>query len=190
MRKFLKQLSASKLKIAISSLGIFVLIAFSAIMIFQMTKVEVAFAADGKEQTIQTHAKTVADLLKELDIDMGKHDAISHQLDEQLINGMSIEYTTAKDITLTIDDQDQQYITTAGTVGEFLKNEDLSVSEHDEVTFKESDKIVDGMHLEMAKAFQLTINNGGKRKRSGQHRTRHTEKYLQQMILHTKTRIK
>lgn len=165
MRIFLKQLFASKLKITISALGIIALVAFTGIMIFQMTKVEVAFAEDGEEQIIQTHAKTVAELLKELDITPREHDAISHQLNEKLANGMNIAFTTGKDITLTIDDHDQHYITTADTVGEFLQNEGLQLSAHDEVTFEESDEIVDGMHLNLAKAFQITINDGGKKKK-------------------------
>ncbi|MDY0394839.1 ubiquitin-like domain-containing protein [Virgibacillus halophilus] len=165
MRIFLKQLFASKLKITISSLGIIALLAFSGIMIFQMTKVEVAFAEDGEEKIIQTHAKTVAELLEELNITPGEHDALSHRLNEKLANGMNIAFTTGKDVTLTIDNQDQHYITTAGTVGEFLQNEGLQLSSHDEATFEESDEIEDGMHLKLAKAFQIIINDGGKKRK-------------------------
>src|SRR5699024_7093266 len=40
----------------------------------------------------------------------------------------------------------------------------LSFSKHDEISFNEDDKIKDGMHLEVTKAFQVTVDIGGEEK--------------------------
>src|SRR5699024_11875323 len=54
--------------------------------------------------------------------------------------------------------------TTLNTVDEFLAEHNLSFSKHDEISFNEDDKIKDGMHLEVTKAFQVTVDNGGEEK--------------------------
>lgn len=165
MRIFSKLLPASKLKLVISSIGVMALIAFSTVVLFEITKVEVVFAENGDEQTIKTHANTVEELLKEMGITVGKYDALSHSMDESIKDGMTIGYESAKKVDVVIDGKKQEYYTVSETIGEFLNENNLSFSDRDHVSHKVDEKITDGLQIDVAKAFQVVINDGGKKQK-------------------------
>ena len=121
MQMFQKLLLASKMKLVISSIGVIALFVFSGFVLFEATKAEVVFAENGKEQTVSTHTNTVEDLLDELEITVGQHDALSHEMDTPIEHGMSVEFETAKEIKVSIDGEEETYHTTAETVEAFLK---------------------------------------------------------------------
>ncbi|HLR79523.1 MAG TPA: ubiquitin-like domain-containing protein [Bacillota bacterium] len=164
MRLFSKQFPALKSNLVISTVGVLALILFSGIVLFESTKAEVVVVDNGKEQEVKTHAKTVDEVLDEVGIAVGEHDALSHRADAKVEDGMQIDYKKAKQVFVTVDGQDKEYHTTLNTVDEFLAEHNLSFSKHDEISFNEDDKIKDGMHLEVTKAFQVTVDNGGEEK--------------------------
>jgi len=161
MRIISKQLPASIKKLVIPSIGVTALVIFSYIVIYEATKVTVDITSDGEKQTVETHANTAGELLEELGIEIGEHDDISPSLDTILENGMNINHKQAKKLFLTIDGKEEEYYTTNDTVGEFLRTEDLTFSEHDLVSFKKSDQISEGLALNVTTAYQVTINDAG-----------------------------
>lgn len=165
MRLFSKQFPALKSNVVISTVGVLALMIFSGIVLFESTKAEVLVVDNGEKQEVKTHAKTVDELLDEVGIAVGEHDALSHSADATIEDGMQIDYKAAKQVIVTVDDHGNEYYTTLDTVDEFLAEHNLSFSKHDEVSFSEDDKIEDGMHLEVTKAFQVKINDGGKEKK-------------------------
>lgn len=164
MRIISKLLSASKAKLVISGIGVLALMAFSSIILFEATKAEVVITDNGKKQTVKTHQDTVEELLKEVGIAVGDHDALSHPMDAAIKEGMAIDYKTAKQIIVTVDGEEKEYYTTTDTVGAFLSEQNLSFADHDEVSHQSKQAIENGLHIEVTKAYEVTINDGGKEK--------------------------
>ncbi|MDO6451306.1 G5 and 3D domain-containing protein [Oceanobacillus profundus] len=160
-----KLLPASKKKLVISSIGVLALVLFSVFVLVEATKAEVVMTDNGEIQTISTNSNTVGDLLQELGITVGTYDFLSHDETESIEDGMEITYKTAKQITVSIDDKEQVYYTTADTIEDFLSEQDLSFQERDEISHQPAEVTEDGLHIEVEKAYQVTINDGGEKKK-------------------------
>src|SRR5690606_14678014 len=135
---------------------------FSAWVIFDETKVSVVFTTDGQQQVVKAHMHTVEDLLDEVDIEMKEHDYLSHDLDTKLIDGMEIEYKTAKKVTLTVDGQPETMYTTAINVGQLLNELDIEINEFDKVSHEAREAIVENMEITIDRAFEIKVVDGGK----------------------------
>ena len=160
-----KLLPASKKKLVISSIGVLALVLFSVFVLVEATKAEVVMTDNGEIQTISTNSNTVGDLLQELGITVGTYDFLSHDETESIEDGMEITYKTAKQITVSIDGKEQVYYTTADTIEDFLSEQDLSFQERDEISHQPAEVTEDGLHIEVEKAYQVTINDGGEKKK-------------------------
>ncbi|WP_174615331.1 G5 and 3D domain-containing protein [Virgibacillus ihumii] len=160
-----KLLPASKLKLIISCIGVMALVVFSGIILFEATKAEVAVTENGEKQTVQTHANTVKELLTELNIAVGEHDSLSHQVSTAITDGMHITYKKANKVIVTVDGNEQVYYTTKDTIGEFLKANGMDVSKRDETSHKASEPIRNGLTLTINKAFKVAVHNGGKKEK-------------------------
>src|SRR5690625_563215 len=158
-----KRLLTSIKKLVVPSVGLLVFTIFTSMILFEATKVTVDVTQDGQTETMSTHAETVGDLVKDLGVVVGEADDLSHGLDETLENGMSIDYKQAKDIVVKIDGLSSNYATTAETVGEFLREKDLSFSDRDDVSFDTSDPIEEDLTLSVTKAYPVVINDGGEK---------------------------
>ncbi|UJL46471.1 DUF348 domain-containing protein [Virgibacillus sp. NKC19-16] len=166
MRIFQKLMPASKMKLVVSSIGVLALIVFSGYLLFEGTKAEVVIVENDEKQTVKTHTNTVEELLQEAGITVGEHDALSHNRDAKLENGMEITYDTAKQIIVTVDGDEQEYYTTADTIEEFLAEHNLSFAARDDISHDNTEAIKDGLHIEVNQAFQVTINDGGEEKKA------------------------
>ena len=162
MQKLLKPLLAIKTKTGYSIFTIVVVTLFSTWALFEATKAEVVVAADGEEQTVKTHIETVGELLDELGINVGKYDELSHAINEKIKDGMEINLATAHKITLIIDGEKEDYITTAETVGEFFKEIEqvITLSEHDEVSHSGIENINGNMEIAITTAFPVEVIDG------------------------------
>src|SRR5690625_1333143 len=160
MQKMLKPLLAIKTVTGYSIFTIVVVTLFSAWALFEATKAEVVVAADGEVQTVKTHIETVGELLDELGIDVGKYDELSHAINEKIKDGMEINFEKAHKITLIIDEEREEYVTTAVTVGQFFKEEDITFSDHDEVSHSNIEIINGNMEIEIETAFPIEVING------------------------------
>lgn len=165
MRIVSKLLPASKRMLVISSIGVIALFAFGSMILFYATQKEVVFAENGKDRTIATHANTVEELLEEVGIEFGEHDALSHDLSAEIANGMKIEYKKANKVMVTVDGEEEMYYTVADTVEEFLNENNLSIAKHDELSHPLDEVIKDNLDLSVKRAFQVTIDDGGKEKK-------------------------
>ncbi|MBP1970343.1 uncharacterized protein YabE (DUF348 family)/3D (Asp-Asp-Asp) domain-containing protein [Virgibacillus natechei] len=161
MRIIQKLMPASKMKLVISSIGVLALILFSGHLLFEGTQAEVVIVDNDEKQTVHTHTDTVEDLLNEVGITVSEHDDLSHDADETVVNGMEIEFVSAKQISLEIDGDEQEYNTTEGTIGEFLAANNLSFEERDDVSHDKKEAIKDGLHIEVNQAYEVEINDGG-----------------------------
>src|SRR5699024_3411833 len=155
MNFFSRKSPASKWKLVLHGIGGLALIVFSCLILLEATKATVVIAQNGEKQTVKTHSNTVEDLLEELNIDFNQHDAISYRLDTKIMNGMTIDYKQAKQLTVMVDDdKNETYYTTEDTVGNFIEQEGISVSKHDELSHHLDTPIEDGLQLATNTAFE------------------------------------
>ncbi|AIF41980.1 G5 and 3D domain-containing protein [Virgibacillus sp. SK37] len=166
MRIFSKLMPASKMKLVISSIGVLALVVFSGFVLFEASKAEVIVIDNGEKQTVKTHADTVKGLLAEAGISVGKHDELSHEQDTPIEAGMEIDYKTANKVIISIDGEEKEYYTTRSTIEEFLAENNLEFTNHDAISHKSSEAIQDGLHINVKKAYQITIKDGKEDKKA------------------------
>ncbi|WP_010531228.1 G5 and 3D domain-containing protein [Lentibacillus jeotgali] len=145
----------------LSVVGVLALMVFSGFIIVETTKAEVAIVDNGEKQTMHTHADTVDELLDEAGIAYEEHDALSHDTDAEIEDGMTITYEAANKITVEAEGKEKTYHTVTGTIDEFLDEAEISVSKHDDTSHNKTAAISDGMVYTIDRAFQVTINDGG-----------------------------
>ena len=163
MKIISKRLPASMIKkLVIPSIGVLAFVIFSSLILFETTKAKVGLTQDGEKQTVKTHLNTVEELLSELEVVVGEHDLLSHDMSTKLENGMEIKHERAKHVIVTIDGIDQDFYTTTDNIDAFLSDENLTFSTHDELSFDITDEIVEGLSINITTAYQVTIDDGGK----------------------------
>ncbi|MUV38011.1 uncharacterized protein JNUCC1_01819 [Lentibacillus sp. JNUCC-1] len=164
MKNISKLLPAAKLKLVVSGIGVMMLALFAGYMVYESSKAEVTVHANDETQTVNTHADTVSVLLDDIDIAVGEHDYLSHAPEDKVEDGMTIDYETAKEVTLSIDGEDKTYYTTTETIQEFLKEHNIAYNEKDDISLDLDKAVEDGETITIDKAFQVAINDGGKKK--------------------------
>ncbi|MRX72944.1 DUF348 domain-containing protein [Bacillus lacus] len=128
----------------------------------EATKSNVTLSLNGEEQEIRTHASTVNDLLEDLNIEVKKEDALTPSEHEQIQNDMEIVYEAARPVALSVNHEKETIWTTAETVEALLEEQQLAVTEHDKIHPSVDTPLEEKMTIEIEKAFQLTLNVGGK----------------------------
>lgn len=141
---------------------LFVVIGLICFLFYELSKKEVTFVQDDEERTLQTHANTVGDVLKELAIQTNEQDDLSYELNEIVQSGMIIEYTEAKTVAVSVDGEIDTYYTTEPTVGDFLASEGFQLTKHDKVSETMEQEIYDKLAITIQKAFPITVMDAKK----------------------------
>lgn len=143
-------------------LSVVVLGLVSGFIVFETTKASVTLILDGEKKPVETHADTVEELLLDEQINPNTHDYVSHDLGAEFTSGEVIEWKPAVQVTLTINGENKTVWTTRDTVDELLEDENVKVSEHDQLSASTDDKLKENMNITVDEAFQVTVNDGGK----------------------------
>lgn len=162
MNNFSKQLLSSIKKWVIPSIGILALFIFSSMILFEATKATVDVTQNGETITIKTHSRTIEDLIEELDLTIEDYDYFSHDMNDSVVNQMTINHKEAKEVYVTIDDNKTAFYTTADTVEQFLTSEELEFSEYDDLSFNSGDEITSDLDMIVTQAYQVTLDDAGK----------------------------
>lgn len=160
MRKLTKPLLFVKSVTGYSIFTVVVVALVSTWALFEATKAEVVVAANGDLLTVKTHTETVGDLLDDLGIDVGEYDDLSHALDEDIEGGMEILLEPAHYVAVVTDGKIDEYITTARTVGEFLEEHDIQLTEYDDISEDVLTEINGDLGLIINKAFAVKLVDG------------------------------
>ncbi len=83
-------------------------------------KKSVTLSIDGKEQSVDTSADTVEDVLDSEGIELGERDTVTPSEDTEISDGTAIAVAFARELTLTVDGQERTYWTTSTTVEDAL----------------------------------------------------------------------
>ncbi|MDL4839076.1 G5 and 3D domain-containing protein [Aquibacillus rhizosphaerae] len=164
MKNFSKLLPALNKKLVLPIVTVIALLLLVGLGTYQVTKAQVTVIQDGEVITVRTHAETVDELLNDLEIEVEEYDSLSHAKDALIQSDMEIKYEKAKQIIVTIDGEDEAYYSTVDTVGDFLTENKLEISEHDELSVGKDKGLEDGLNISIKKAYQVTVNDGGEEK--------------------------
>ncbi|RPF51190.1 G5 and 3D domain-containing protein [Aquisalibacillus elongatus] len=138
-----------------------VLVGITSYIAYETITAEVTVVQNGEEVEKTTAANNVNELMDELGIDVSKHDELSVSLEDELTDGMVIEYKEAQEVNVAIDDQEETYYTTQEQVKDFLEEESIDLSDHDQVSVDLNAEIKDGLKIDIDRAFEVTVNDGG-----------------------------
>jgi uncharacterized protein YabE (DUF348 family)/3D (Asp-Asp-Asp) domain-containing protein len=116
---------------------------------------------DGKKQTVNTHANTAEELLKDLNIKVGKFDYLNVSLNQVIKDDLTIHWVPAQKVIIEIDGTKETKWTTKKTVGEFVQSEGIILKPEDKVTPEPTKDIKNEMVVSIGIAFPVTINDGG-----------------------------
>jgi uncharacterized protein YabE (DUF348 family) len=105
------------------------LLALSATLVIGLVAATVAYATartsvsltvDGDQKSVSTFGDTVADVLDDEGIEIGRHDVVAPAADAAIHDGTEISVALGRPLTLTVDGDRQTYWTTATEVGDAL----------------------------------------------------------------------
>ncbi|XGZ11821.1 ubiquitin-like domain-containing protein [Peribacillus sp. RS7] len=134
------------------------------ILIYQGTKHTVTIMLDGKKEVVRTHAATVNDMLKDLEITVQAADYVHPSRNTEVDGDLEVVWKPAQKIVMVQDGKPKEVWSTADTVNELLKEQDLRVKEHDKITPSKNTKLKADMEVAIDKAFSLKLVVGGEEK--------------------------
>ncbi|MGE7604788.1 ubiquitin-like domain-containing protein [Peribacillus sp. NPDC097675] len=132
------------------------------ILIHNGTMHTVTIMLDGKKEVVRTHAATVNDMLKDLEITVQAADYVHPSVDSEVADDLEVVYKQARKIDIVEDGEREEVWSTADTVEEFLKEQKLGVDEKDKVTPSNDTKLKADMEVSINRAFLLKLVVGGK----------------------------
>ncbi|GMB10080.1 G5 and 3D domain-containing protein [Thermolongibacillus altinsuensis] len=155
-------LASPKKKMAVTAGSFIVLSTMTGYASYEWTKETVTLNLNGKEQQIRTHAKTVAEILENYDIPLHPEDYLYPSANTKVVDDLKITWEASKPIRLVIDGKEKKLRTTAKTIKDLLKAEQIEIHEHDEISPNLNEPIKANMKITIQKAFPVVLNDGGK----------------------------
>ncbi|MGN1401627.1 MAG: ubiquitin-like domain-containing protein [Bacillus sp. (in: firmicutes)] len=150
--------------IAILMTSVVVFVATTGVLLYHGTKKTVALTLDGEEKTVKTHAKTIEELLEELDIALAEEDYLHPSSSTKLTDELKVKWEPAKEVTIIDNGIEKEVKTTAGTVEDLFKEQEIQIREEDKVSAEMTATISNNMDIAIDRAFLLKVVDGGKTK--------------------------
>ncbi|WP_054637336.1 G5 and 3D domain-containing protein [Thalassobacillus sp. C254] len=117
-------------------------------------QVEVMIGDDFDE--VWTTARTVEDLTSELEVEVNKHDYISHDLDQTVEEGLALRYEQAFPVSVIVDGQEKELYTTSTTVADFLQEAEVILEEDDRVKPELKEKLTNETEIQVTRVEKIT----------------------------------
>jgi resuscitation-promoting factor RpfB len=125
----------------------------------------VTLSVDGQVQQLQTMAPTVGDLLENEDIEVGERDVIAPGLDAKLAEGTTIAVRYGRQVTFSIDGEEESIWTTATTVDQAVEELAIDTTGADMSPGLGTPIGREGLDVDIATAKTVTIDAAGKKRR-------------------------
>ncbi|MGY4691896.1 ubiquitin-like domain-containing protein [Salibacterium sp. K-3] len=127
--------------------------------VHETTKATVTITKGEEEMTVATHADTVKGLLEEQNLDVKERDELSSSFTDPIVGNMELEWMPARQITVSDDETTSEIWTTASTVGEVLKEQNIDVGPNDDLNKDITASVQDGMTVAYEPAFPVTVQD-------------------------------
>jgi resuscitation-promoting factor RpfB len=125
----------------------------------------VTLSVDGQVQRLQTMAPTVGDLLENENIEVGERDVIAPGLDAKLAEGATVAVRYGRQVTFTIDGEEQTIWTTATTVDQAVEELAVDTTGADLAPSLDTPIGREGLDVDIATAKTVTIDDAGKKRK-------------------------
>lgn len=120
-------------------------------LMLNLTRYEITVSDDGVVKQAFVYSKTVEDALKEAGIKVSEFDELSLDLNADLREIKHIEIKRAKEITLSVNGNDETLYTTLATVSDVLSKTGVTVEDDMLLVTPEDTAVTDGMKIEIIK---------------------------------------
>lgn len=138
------------------------LVLMVAVSVFVITgrQKTVTLAYDGKTEVISTYKGTIGDLFEGKEIALDEKDKVSHQLNSKLEDDMTISIKRAVPIKIVEAGKPREIKTTASTVSQMLKEENIKIGSVDKINPGVTQEIKKDMAINITRVTQKleTIN--------------------------------
>ncbi|WP_150110062.1 resuscitation-promoting factor [Crystallibacter crystallopoietes] len=114
-----------------------------------VTAKPVKLTLDGTSKTVQSTSATVQDLVNELGVE--EDSDLSAPLDAELASVSTVVITTPKTVTITVDGETKDKVTTAATVGDLLEEQKITLGKDDELSKPKSEPIKEKLKLKITR---------------------------------------
>ncbi|NHC42389.1 DUF348 domain-containing protein [Bacillus sp. MM2020_1] len=158
---FSKSLSRKTLTIAFASFV--VLLTTLGILYYEGSKKTVAITLNDQQEVVKTHADTIQELLDEIDVSTRSQDYLQPNASTKVKDHLKVIWKQANMVHIVKDNEKKTIWTTAGTVAELLKEQNIVLSKHDQISPRPQAAIKSKMEIGLKKAFHLTYVDGGKK---------------------------
>ena len=146
---------------AITFASFVVLAALLGFSYYEGSKYTVALTLNGQQKVVKTHANTVKEVFTQLEIPLNSKDYLSPSGNAKVKDNQNIVWKQAKQVQIVQDNEKKTIWTTAGTVAELLKEQQIVLNEQDEISPKPQEKIKSKMDIRIKLALHLTLVDGG-----------------------------
>lgn len=150
------------MRIALTFMAMALFVTTVSLVLIDGKKKNVTMDLNGKQIELRTAEATVGDLLAANDVEVSKHDSVEPAVNTPLENDTAIKWQKAKQVNIDIDGKTQEVWTTEATVNDVLKTAGIEIKTHDEIEPALATKITDNQPIAIAKAFPVTVKDGGK----------------------------
>jgi uncharacterized protein YabE (DUF348 family) len=129
---------------------------------YETSKKTVALTIDGQEKIIRTHANTVEGIFDDLQVSLRSKDYVFPSVNTKVKNNLKVVYKPAKQVQLVKNGEKKTVWTTATTVAQMLKEQKITLQEHDEVLPRPKTKLSNNLKVSVKSALSVTYIDGGK----------------------------
>ncbi len=164
LKNSMKNLFLGSLRRKQTVVGVITLVLFVSVIsfvVFQATKSSVVVKANGETiLEVSTHSKTIKELFEKENLVVSEYDNLSPSLDTEIVDGMTIKWEQAKEVTISVDENQSSLWTTEKLVKNILEEANIEVTEHDVVSASLDTEVGADNKIDIQKAFQLTLVDG------------------------------
>jgi uncharacterized protein YabE (DUF348 family) len=158
---FPKSLSRKTLTIAFASFV--VLLTSLGILYYEGSKNTVAITLNNQQKVVKTHADTIQEVFDEMDVSIRSQDYLQPNASTKVKDHLMVVWKQAKRVHIVKDNEKKTIWTTADSVAGLLKEQNIVLSKHDEISPRPQAAIQDKMEIGIKKAIHLTYVDGGKK---------------------------
>ncbi|ARJ39103.1 MULTISPECIES: G5 and 3D domain-containing protein [Sporosarcina] len=158
----MSQKNTKFMRIAILFMAVALFVATTSLVLIDGKKKNVSMDLNGKQIELRTAAATVGEVLAANDVKVQEHDLVEPTVNTPIENDTKIKWQKANKVVIDVDGKTQELWTTEATVNDVLKTANIEVTTHDEVEPALATKITENQPIAIAKAFPVTVKDGGK----------------------------